>query len=148
MGLTITANYKDAPEWDMGYASFFMLRRDIAYTVSKEFGDHYADITSSIYMFDKKACEEYDKITDYLIKKYRLKKRFVDFLYAPDSGYRLSPMKCKAVLHQIAYGDNSADAENESLYGYTGRPDSCMKMTDFIDLLTTCSATKKYLIWY
>lgn len=148
MGITIRGDWKGSPEWDMGYASFFRLRRDIAYTVSQEFGDHYADITSAVYILDKKKCEEYDKITDYLIKKYRLKKRFVDFLYAPDSEYRLSPMKCLAVLHQIAYGNNSANAENESLYGYMARPDSCMKMTDFIDLLATCSATKKYLIWY
>ncbi|MBR6982082.1 MAG: hypothetical protein IKH75_00890 [Ruminococcus sp.] len=148
MGLTITADYKEAPEWDMGYASFFRLRRDIAYTVSKEFGDHYADITSTIYMFDKKACEEYDRITDYLIKKYRLKKRFVDFLYAPDCGYRLSPMKCKAVLLQIGYGNKSKNIESDSLYGYAARPESCMRIEDFIDLLATCSATKKYLIWY
>ena len=148
MGITIRGDWKGSPAWDMGYASFFRLRRDIAYTVSKEFGDHYADSTSSIYILDKKMCEEYDKVTVYLIEKYRLKKRFVDFLYAPDAGYRLSPMKCKAVLHQIAYGDNSANAKNESLYGYAARPGSCMKMTDFIDLLTTCSATKKYLVCY
>ena len=148
MGLTITADYKDAPDWDMGYASFFRLRSDIAYTVSKEFGDHYADITSSCYVFNEKLCEKYDKITDYLIKKYRLKKRFVDFLYAPDTGYRLSPMKCKAVLLQIAYGENTKNVKNDSLYGYTARPDSCMKMNDFIDLLTACIAQKKYLVWY
>jgi hypothetical protein len=92
--------------------------------------------------------EEYDKTTDYLIKKYRLKKRFVDFLYAPDCGYRLSPMKCKAVLDQISYADKSANDKNKSLYGYVARPDSCMKMTDFIDLLETCNTTKKYLVWY
>lgn len=134
----------------MGYGVcfFFRLRRDIAYTVSQEFGDHYADITSSRYMFDKKACEEYDKTTDYLIKKYRLKKRFLDFLYAPDCGYRLSPMKCKAVLHYIACGSNSMDDKNKTLYGYMARPDYCMKITDFINLLQTCSATRKYLVWY
>ena len=41
MGLTLTAKYKDAPEWDMGYGSFFRLRRDIAYTISKEFDTWY-----------------------------------------------------------------------------------------------------------
>ncbi len=148
MGLTITADYKGAPEWDMGYSSFFRLRRDIAYTVSKEFGDHYADITSSLYMFNEEACEKYDRNTDYLIKKYRLRKRFVDFLYSPDCGYRLSPMKCKAVLEQIAYGRGTEDTGSDTLYGYMARPDSCMKMSDFIDLLATCSSRKKYLIWY
>ena len=146
MGLTITADYKDAPEWDMGYASFFRLRRDIAYTVSKEFGDHYADMTSSA-LFNKKLCEEYDKTTDYLIKKYRLKNRFLDFLYAPDTGYKLSPMKCKAVLLQIAYGKSTENAP-DSLYGYMARPEDCMKMNDFIDLLSACVAQKKYLVWY
>ena len=147
MGLTITADYKDAPEWNMGYASFFRLRRDIAYSVSQEFGDHYADCVSSLYVFNEKACEEYNKTTDYLIKKYRLKKRFLDFLYAPDAGYRLSPMKCKAVLDQIAYGENTKD-EAISLYGYAARPDSCMTMYNFIDLLAMCSAKGKYLVWY
>ena len=99
-------------------------------------------------MFNEKGYEEYDRITDYLIKKYRLRKRFVDFLYSPDSGYRLSPMKCKAVLEQIAYGQETEDARNDALYGYMARPDSCMKMSDFIDLLATCISRKKYLIWY
>ena len=148
MGLTITANYKGAPEWDMGYSSFFRLRRDIAYMVSKEFGDHYVDIISPIYRFSEKRLEEYEKTTEWLIKKYRLKKRFLDFLYASDTGYKLSPMKCKAVLNQITQSRNADNAKSGSLYGYAARPGSCMKMNDFVYLLETCSAAKKYLVWY
>ena len=44
MGLTITGKYKGSPYYCMGYMSFYRLRRDIAYTVSEEFGKHYERI--------------------------------------------------------------------------------------------------------
>ena len=115
MGLTITADYKGAPRWDMGHASFFRLRRDVAYAVSEEFGDHYAAITKPTYSMYIGMMQEYDRETDRLVRKYRLGKRFMDFLYAPDIGYMLSPAKCKAVLEKLA---NRPHPERNNRYGY------------------------------
>jgi len=143
MGITIRGDWKGSPEWDMGYASFFRLRRDVAYFVSKEFGDHYANLTR-INPFD---ANEYDGITKWLIKKYHCKKRCIDFLYAPDSGYRLSPFKCKAVLDLIANGEETG-IDNKTLYGYTARPENCMTIYNFIDLLAACYDKRKALVWY
>ena len=146
MGLTICGEWKDAPEWDMGYGSFFRLRRDIAYSVSEEFGDHYANL---IHLYHFNDDGSYDKETERLIRKYHCKKRFLDFLYSPDAGYRLSPKKCEAVLNQIAYGEDSEEHGNiDTLYGYTAYPERCMKLSDFICLLVDCRNRKKYLVWY
>lgn len=48
MGLTIKGKFDGSPSYDMGYLSFYCLRRDIAYTVSEEYGKHYESITKWI----------------------------------------------------------------------------------------------------
>jgi len=143
MGITIRGDWKGSLEWDMGYASFFRLRRDVAYCVSKEFGDHYANI-KRINLFDE---NEYDRITEWLIKKYHCKKRYIDFLYAPDTEYKLSPFKCKAVIDLLAYGEGTG-IDDKALYGYTARPESCMTIYDFTELLLACYGKRKALVWY
>lgn len=137
MGLTLTAKYKDAPEWDMGYGSFFRLRRDVAYTISKEFGEHYADITWGSFHQ-----EEYDEITNILLRKYHVSNRLIFFLYSPDCEARISPLRCKAVYDQIE------GTKNNFLYGYTARPNACMTWEDFKCMLKECYERKTYMYWY
>ena len=140
MGLTIRGDWKDSPQWDMGYASFFRLRRDVAYYISKEFGDHYADVCHVSHLGDD---DWYYKHTLLLLKKYHCKQRYVDFLYAPDAEYRLSPFKCKAVYDLITAGEYKG---NKAMYGYTAYPDRCMTMQTFADLLLECYNRRKYLV--
>lgn len=139
MGLTLTGKFKNAPSYDMGAGSFYRLRCDIAYTVSKEYGDHYKGI---LYACAGHNVDEYDRKTEILIRKYRLKERFLDFLYQSDICGKLSPFKCKALLDQIE------DLENDLLYGYAAYPDRCMTIRDFKNLLRECFNRKVYMIWY
>lgn len=138
MGLTIKGKYPDSPSYDMGAASFFRLRRDIAYTISKEFGQHYAQIP---YLHGMDS-DEHDRRTAQLIKKYHCSPRLIDFLYQSDIEGRLSPFKCQALLKQIN------DLHNTSLYGYTAYPEHCMTIEKFKELLHECFTRRTYLIWY
>lgn len=133
MGLSLTAEYKDAPDYSMGYGSFFCLRRDIAYTISKEFGDAYADIVwGSLHP------EEYDRRITALLKKYHVKKRLEDFLFASDCNAKMSPMKCKAIYEQIK------GVQSTTKYGYAY---SKMSMDQFRELLRQCFERKCYMYW-
>lgn len=145
MGLTITARYEGSPAYSMGYASFYRLRRDIAYLISTEFGKHYADLPHAGNMRDPSA---YDLRTTQLIKKYHCKSRILDFLYQSDCEGKLSPAKCKAVLHLIESNNTEGNDINTALYGYAAYPEYCMKISDFVKLLKECSERKAYLVWY
>ena len=139
MGVTLKGNYKDSPCYDMGYITFFALRKDIAYAVSKEFGNHYAKIPVTVTGYQT---DEYDRKTEELITKYKCKNRFLDFLYMSDAEGKLSPFKCKAVYDVIR------DLHNDKLYGYTAYPEHCMTIEKFKSLLLDCYEKRAYLVWY
>ena len=139
MGVTIRGRYPGSPSYDMGYTTFFNLRSDIAYTVSEEFGAHYAEMPKACAKtIDVKA---YDRRTERLIKKFHCKERFLSFLYQPDAEGKLSPYKCKALLDQIESMDG------EWLYGYKAHPYDCMSIAQFRVLLRECFDRKVYLEW-
>ena len=145
MGLTVTERYENSPAYSMGYASFYRLRRDISYMISKEFGDHYANLPKAIMMHDPSA---YDLRTAKLIRKYHCKQRLLDFLYQSDCEGHLSPVQCKAVLQLIESNNTESANVNNALYGYAAYPKRCMKISDFTNLLKECVARKTYLVWY
>lgn len=138
MGLTLRGRFEGSPSYDMGAASFFRLRRDIAYTVSREYGEHYEQMPMACAGY---RVDEYNQRTEELIRKYRCKERFLDFLYQSDIAGKLSPFKCKAVLDQLGEYDNN------SLYGYAAWPEYCMTIKKFKELLRECFVRRKYLIW-
>jgi hypothetical protein len=133
MGICISAEYKDAPDFSMGYASFFRLRNEIAHVISEEFGDAYGDIT-----WGSMHPKEYDERINYMIRKYHVKSRICSFLFASDCEGRLSPMKCKAV-YDLIY-----DMKSTSEFGYVY---SKMTMEQFKELLKECYERKRYLYW-
>lgn len=138
MGICLFAKYQDAPSYYMGYGAFFRLRVDVAYAVSKEYGDHYKELPRACAGMNVQA---YNERTKALIKKYKCRERFLDFLYQSDTGGKLSPFKCKAVLDQIK------DTETEHWYGYAAYPDDCMTFEQFKDLLRECYERHQYLYW-
>ena len=140
MGLTITGKYKGSPYYCMGYMSFYRLRRDIAYTVSEEFGKHYEQIPEACSKLIDVAA--YDLQTERLIKKYHCKERFLAFLYQSDTDGKLSPFMCKALLDQIE------SMETNALYGYAAYPGYCLTIDKFRKLLKECFDRRVYLVWY
>lgn len=140
MGVTIRGRFEGSPSYDMGYITFFQLRKDIAYTVSEEYGKHYEEMPKACAKLIDVAC--YDLRTERLIKKYHCKERFLSFLYQSDVEGKLSPYKCKALLDQIS------NVRNDALYGYTAYPESCLTMDKFKELLRQCFNRRKYLEWY
>lgn len=137
MGISIKGLYADSPVYDIGYFAFFALRCDIAYTISEEFGQHYADMNMAVYI----GIKEYDRRTEELVKKYHCKERLLSFLYQSDYAGKLSPYKCKAVLDQIN------GMQSKKLYGYTAYPDWCLTIDKFRELLKECFERKVYLVW-
>ena len=138
MGISIKGLYADSPVYDMGYITFFALRRDIAYTISEEFGQHYSDMPKAGFI----GFDEYDRRTEELIKKHHCKERFLSFLYQSDCNGKLSPYKCKALLDQIN------GMQSKKLYGYTAYPNCCLTIDKFRELLKECFDRKVYLVWY
>lgn len=139
MGLCITAKFTNAPHYHMGYGSFMRLRNDIASAAAAEFGEHYKNFPVCPGSWSEEELRSYDKTTGELIKKYKLKNRFLDFLYYSDCEGKLSPSKCAAVLKYVEKIDP------DKKYGYVH---SLMTMSQFADLLRSCCENKKYLIWY
>lgn len=140
MGLTITAKYENAPHYDMGAISFMRLRNFVADCVAEEFGEHYSQFVSVLYQNEADQ-KEYDRKTHELISKYRIPQRVVDFLYAPDTEYGLSPAKCAAVLKVIR------GIPCKEMFGYGARPQYCLTMQKFAEMLSRCVETKTYLYW-
>ena len=125
----------------MGYISFYLLRCDVAATISEEFGEHYKNMATSEMLCNKEA---YDQKTKELVRKYGLRKRsgMMSFLYSPDVGYRLTSAKCREVYDQIR------DTTNNKQYGYTARENKCMSFDEFKELLRICAENNHGLKWY
>lgn len=140
MGLTIRGKYDGSPSYSMSAVSFFRLRRDIAYTISDEYGEHYEKMPEAcVKLID---VNDYNTQTERLVKKYHCKERMLDFLYQSDISGKLSPFKCKALYTQIQ------DMNSNTLYGYMAYPKDCMTIDKFKELLKECYKHRKYLVWY
>ena len=142
MGITITAKYEGAPEYDMGYGQFFCLRRDIAYLISKEFGDLYSKLPS-MCVASPEVQLAFDEGMDTLLEKYKVRKRLIPFLFKSDCGGYISPAQCKTVLMYL----ESPFIEPEIEYGYDAPWRKRMTIRQFRELLTECYKRKVNLIW-
>lgn len=142
MGITITAKYKGAPEYDMGYGQFFCLRRDIAYLVSTEFGDLYSKLPS-MYTATPEVQRAFDEGMRILLEKYKVRKRLIPFLFKSDCGGYISPAQCKTVLMYL----ESPLIEPEKEYGYVAPFRKRMTIYQFKELLIECYKRKVNLIW-
>lgn len=138
MGVRLTGRYPEAPSYEMGPGSFYRLRCFVAGCISKEFGSHYSKLARIV---GGDELQEYEQVTERMLKKTHAKQRAVEFLYLPDSGGKLSPSKCKALLKLIGTNDT------KELFGYTAYPEECMTAEQFKSLLRDCSEKKKDLVW-
>lgn len=99
MGITITAT-NPKHEFDMGYFSFFRLRREIALALNEEFGSNYANLAHCDTQEDYAAN---DKTANRIIQKNHLDRYadVLDFLYMPDGAGEVGYKTCGDILSLI-----------------------------------------------
>lgn len=103
MGVSLKTKNKSI---DMGYGSFFRLRRDIAKAINSDWGMQYEELLSS---------RRYDKLIDitanYLAEN-KISKHLVDFCLPPDAEGHITCWACKYIYQQIQ------NIDKEDRYGY------------------------------
>ena len=139
MGLTIRGDFDGSPSYDIGLGSFFQLRRDIAFAVSKEFGEHYQTILRCRTEEDFAAHNR--KLAE-LVQKYTVRAGTLKFLYEEDGDVRLDHTFLKPV-YELAL-----KLDPDKRYGYGGWPKET-KMTgrNFQELLRSCLEEQSSLMW-
>ena len=140
MGITI---YSRNISHDLGAGGFFRLRKTIAMLCPDEIRDHYMRLADGYYDLMHDGFEEYDKETEQIYQKYRKAYgKVIDFLYAPDTGARLSYGTAGQLLKLIG------DYDNDVIYGYAGWGDRAMRFHHFKEILQDAYATKTRWGWY
>lgn len=144
MGITIKCK-KTGSSCDLGYSGFERFRGKVAYLLNEDFGKHYEKLASPEMMFsvgeeNRKLVEDFNKETVRLIKKYKLSKWVLRFLFKPNSEGSCPPTACKAIYDVIK------DYDDNICYGYAGRPD-CARFSTLKALFLECAEMKSYLEW-
>lgn len=98
MGITITANNSEY-SFDMGYGSFYNLRKNIALVYNAKFGENYANLA---YCHSKDEYEANDRAANWIIKDQHLEDDdIIDFLYQSDCEGRISYRTCGKIYQLI-----------------------------------------------
>lgn len=134
MGLGITGEYENAPEYYGGYGTFFRLRSNIAKAVMKEDYSFYEKWTCT----NRRTPE--DEVHDLCNKLREYGHAFYKFMTASDCDGALSPNECAEIYELIK---NS----NED-YSFCYGDDFTIDMKDDIKiLLLECCKHNARLIW-
>lgn len=137
MGITIKCD-KTGTSCDLGYAGFARFRMDVAKLLNEEFGKHYNELFSSPLSSNR--VEKEEKI-ECLIKKHKLNKYVVNFLFMSDCSGKCSPTACQAIYRVLKEGD-----DDSIRYGYTGRSD-CATFGQLKALFLESSEMHSYVSW-
>ncbi len=140
MGITITAK-NPRFSFELGGSGFFNLRKNIAFSLDKEFGENYAKL---IYCHSKEDYENHDKTANQIIQDKHLDENYtavLDFLYASDETGKINYKTCKQIYDLIA----PINFKNKSFrYGAYSHND----YEEFKIFLLDCYSHHKNMIWY
>ena len=143
MGITLEGK-KGNLSIDIGCGGFNKLRLKIAELIGGEFVKHYNLLFKpEIHFMDFQTdsfFDKYDEETEALMKKEKISKKVIDFLYQPDCEGSIHYGACKQILKIIG------DYDDNILYGYCARSD-CAKFSDFKAILQECVDNKCDLLW-
>ena len=132
MGVYMQSKNMEIP---MGYGALFRLRGVIAKLTNKEISEHYAFMQNNIYSLLRTGFAEYDAKTEELYKKYKKEYgKVIDFLYAPDSGAKMTYGCAKQLLNTIG------DYNDDEVYGKGS-------FKEFRHLLMDAAETKSGFWW-
>ena len=142
MGVTIESKNHSI---DLGYIGFNRLRTRVANVVCEDLGKLYDSMSSDTFLMKEaervKYWEDYNISLNILIAQYKIPNAILDFLYAPDSDYKLTYGRCKKLYNAIK------DYNDDIKYGYSGRTD-CVMFKDFKDLVKDGADTKSGIKWF
>jgi len=141
MGISISCK-KTGRSIDMGYFGFAALRRKVAALTGEPFASHYEKLFSPPL---RQSCseadfEEFDRITEEMIRGRKVPIKVVDFLMQSDCKGRIRYGACKTLLKVIGTYDDGIK------YGYAGRKD-CAMFKDFKQILQECVDNKCDMVW-
>lgn len=146
MGVTVECK-KTGKSCDLGYGGFGRFRKKVASLLNEEFGVHYAKLSTPEMMnvFNSNSdltqiFDEFDREAERLIKKHKISRRAVDFLWQSDYGGKIPPSACKVIYAAIK------DYDDSICYGYAGRKD-CAMFSDLKAVFKDCCDTNSYLVW-
>lgn len=127
MGLTI--NNKHSKDYDMGYITFYRLRKDIEYYL---YNIAQKDIEYYVYNIVQKDIYEMPQ------------QGTISFLKQSDCKGKLTPKECKEFLQDIK------NMEDKGVYyGYVGRgAEYCLTITKLKVLLQSCVSHRCNLRWF
>ena len=97
MGVSITAT-NSKYNFDTGAFGFFNLRKNIALTLDKDFGNHYEKL---IYCHTKDDYEIFDRVSNRLASRKKLDCDVLDFLFMSDIEGSISYRTCKKIYDLI-----------------------------------------------
>jgi hypothetical protein len=115
----------------------YRLRSKVAELFDKKFGELYDDTHK--YMGVKREIA-YKKLKAYTVKKHPMPLKVLDFLLAPDTGYKITYGTCKLIYNKI-----SGKCE-DFIVGYAGQINP-FTWNQFVALLKECYENKSKLIW-
>jgi hypothetical protein len=115
----------------------YRLRSKVAELFDKKFGELYDDTHK--YMGVKREIA-YKKLKAYTVKKHPMPLKVLDFLLAPDTGYKITYGTCKLIYNKI-----SGKCE-DFIVGYAGQ-DNPFTWNQFVALLKECYENKSDLVW-
>lgn len=144
MGVTIACKKgPDRHAIDMGAGGFLRLRRKVSDLVGEPWASHYRKLTDGSFSDTHSAewLDAFDKETEELIRRKKIRVRTVDFLMQSDVAGAIRWGACRQLL------DTIGDYDDDVLYGYWGRPD-CARFRDFRRLLELCVERRCDLVWY
>lgn len=149
MGICINGRYngKSSPySLAMSYGTFFLLRKQVASHLCKEFFEHYSLMADAIFSYSDKEKEDYNQKTMEIIERNELDKKkyqekILDFLYAPDCEGSISYGTCRRIYELIK------DDPDELRFGYAGWGKDCSTMGDFKNLLADVAKNKGKVTW-
>lgn len=141
MGVTIESKNFSA---DMGYGGFNNFRTRVAELSSKEFGEHYKDLSLSEFIFDGKErkdyFEKYNAKTSELVENNIISAGIANFCYQSDCKGSIDQEQAKQIYEKIK------DYDDNICYGYAGRSD-CAMFSDLKNIFKDCVENGNTVDW-
>lgn len=133
--------------FDMGCGGFYNLRKNVALSLDREFGELYSLL---MRCYGQKETDE----TANRIQKYidihpdifpDINNDILDFLFAPDSGGKSSYRTCKKIATLLEKNFSELDLEHK-MFRYAAESHS--DYSEFIDFLKDCYSNRKNMTWF